>query len=788
MPLQGPVAGWKFSDLERVRSEIFARQRQHSMIMKLGQSNIRPTGSVPARCSQSFGDRARVRRAICAVIWLGIAVSAHAQGFGRADLLNNENLPADDGTTVELGASRARYIRINSPVLTAPDSPLHQPAPADLQLDSSRLQLSLFTDTVLTAALERTLYRNDSNFTASGVIDEWPGSRVIVVVEGEVIAASINVPGLGLFQIRYDTNGFHKIIEIDPSQLPGCKTIKKAPKKPRPIKLSKKKNIPPINNGSEPGDFIAPPMMFNAASMFSGNIFALQPPIEPDASSNTNVDVMVVYTAAAKTGAGGVSAMNTLIDLAVAEANDAYVNSLIPVTLNLVYRGEVTYTESGNSGTDLTRLQSPSDGHMDAVHSIRDQYGADMVCLFTETMQSGYAGLGYLMTSVSTNFSSYAFSVIRRTYATGNHTFAHELGHNMGCIHDRQNSSSQGAYDYSYGYRFVGNDNVTYRTVMAYSPGTRIPYFSNPNVNYQGVATGVAAGATNSANNAASISNTVPTVSAFRTPIVVFSFTASTNAVTESTNTVTYDVRRSGPTNSSVTVNYAMSAGTADNLDYTSGSGTLSFGAGETNKTISLVLLEDDAKESVETLSINLSSPSVGTLFTSNLTVYISDNDSSYVTFASAAFSVYESTNNVSLELQRTGVTNTAVTVNFFTTNSTALSGSDYVSTNGLVSFAAGETSKTFTVTVLNDVVAENSEAFLVRLRTPTNTALGTLTNFTLTILTNDKSVIAFSAAATSINESNSTVDVTVSRTGTTDNTATVDFITTNITATTGSD
>ena len=763
--------------------------------MKLGQTNIRPTGSVPARCPQSFGDCAFVRRVvsmlrtICAVIWLGIAVSAHGQGLGRADLLNSENLPAGDGATVETGASRARYIRINSPLLTASDSPLHQPAPADLQLDSSRLKLSLFTDTVLTAALERTLYRNDTNFTASGVIDEWPGSRVIVVVEGEVIAASINVPGLGLFQIRYDTNGFHKILEIDPSQLPGCKTIKKAPKKPRPIKLSKKKNIPPITNGSEPGDFLTPPpMMFNAASMFSGNIFALQPPVEPDASSNTNVDVMVVYTAAAKTGAGGVSAMNTLIDLAIAEANDAYVNSLIPVTLNLVYRGEVTYTESGNASTDLTRLQSPSDGQMDAVHSIRDQYGADMVCLFTETMQSTYAGLGYLMTTVSTNFSSYAFSVIRRTYATGNHTFAHELGHNMGCTHDRQNSSSQGAYDYSYGYRFVGNDSATYRTVMAYAPGTRIPYFSNPNVNYQGVATGVAAGATNSANNAASISNTVPTVSAFRAPIVVFSFTASTNAVTESTNTVAYDVRRSGPTNSSVTVNYATSDGTAGILDYMATNGTLTFAAGETNKTVSLVLLEDDAKESVETLSITLSSPSVGTLFTSNLTVYISDNDSSYVTFASAGFSVYENTNNVSLELQRTGVTNTAVTVNYFTTNSTALSGSDYVSTNGLVSFAAGETSKTFTVTVLNDIVAENSEAFLVRLRTPTNTALGTLTNFTLTILTNDKAVIAFSAAATSINESNSTVDVTVSRTGTTDNTATVDFTTTNVTATAGSD
>src|SRR4030095_17019931 len=101
------------------------------------------------------------------------------------------------------------------------------------------------------------------------------------------------------------------------------------------------------------------------------------------------------------------------------------------------------------------------------------------VCLLTETTTSGVAGLGYLMSSASTNFSSYSFSVVRRSFAVGNYTFAHELGHNMGCAHDRQNSSGHGAFAYSYGYRFTGNDNTLYRTVMSYAPGTRIPYFSN---------------------------------------------------------------------------------------------------------------------------------------------------------------------------------------------------------------------------------------------------------------------------------------------------------------------
>ena len=99
--------------------------------MQLGQTSNRQTGSVPARCLQPLGTLAHRAAAwfhiICAVIWLFIAVNGQAQGLGRPDLLNSDNLPSGDGATIEIGASRARFIRINAPVLTAPDSPLHQP-------------------------------------------------------------------------------------------------------------------------------------------------------------------------------------------------------------------------------------------------------------------------------------------------------------------------------------------------------------------------------------------------------------------------------------------------------------------------------------------------------------------------------------------------------------------------------------------------------------------------------------------------------------------------------------
>ena len=734
------------------------------------------------------------RRRKAAAAWLLAALSvsflltpapARAQGGPRALMFSTENLPSGDGTTTEPSARRARFLRINAPALIAGDSPLHQTAPADLNLDSSRLELNLFNDIFLTAAFENTVYRNGTNFIAVGVIDGWAQSQIILVAEGEVVAATIDVPGLGVYQVRYYGSGLHKVIELDKARVPACGPIKKAPAKIKPLKVNKKKTKPVV--GTEPGPFVevsSPPLAdagFHPSSI---------PPILADPITNTIVDVMVAYTTAARTGAGGVIGMNTTIDLAIAEANTAFANSLVPITLNLVFRGEVTYTETGNAGTDLSRLQSPTDGHMDAIHTWRNQYGADLVCLFTETMAS-YAGLGYVMQTVSTNFSSYSFSVVRRVYATGTYTFAHELGHNMGCVHDRQNSSSAGAYPYSYGHRFVGSDSATYRTVMAYAPGTRIPYFSNPNVTYLGTATGVAIGATNAAHNTASLSNAAPTIAAFRSPVVIQSFASTSNSVYETNATFTLNVTRLSVTNVTATVDYATADGTAlAGLDYIATNGTLSFAAGETNKTVTVALLDDATRESTETFTLALSGPSVGTLNLSNSTAYLLDDDASYVSFALTALTVAENTNTIAVEVFRTGVTNTAVTVNYFTTNGTATTAAgDYIATNGLLSFAAGETSKTFSVTVLNDLVAENLEAFSVRLRTPTNTALAS-SNLTLTVTinTNDSAVLRFSSSTNSVAEGDGSIVLTVWRTGTTNNAVTVDFATTNLTATAGAD
>jgi len=73
--------------------------------------------------------------------------------------------------------------------------------------------------------------------------------------------------------------------------------------------------------------------------------------------------------------------MSTLVDLAITETNTAYASSGITQRLNLVYKGEVVYPESGRFNTDLSRLRATSDGFMDEVHALRDTCRADLVSL-----------------------------------------------------------------------------------------------------------------------------------------------------------------------------------------------------------------------------------------------------------------------------------------------------------------------------------------------------------------------------------------------------------------------
>ena len=77
-----------------------------------------------------------------------------------------------------------------------------------------------------------------------------------------------------------------------------------------------------------------------------------------------------------------------------------------------------------------------------------------------------------------------------------------------------------------------------------------------------------------------------------------------------------------------MTVDYATSDGTAQaGADYTAASGTLSFAAGESSKTIEVSVLNDSHDEGDETLTLTLSNASTGVLSDSEATGTIKNHD-----------------------------------------------------------------------------------------------------------------------------------------------------------------
>ncbi|MBI2926079.1 MAG: hypothetical protein HYY24_10280 [Verrucomicrobia bacterium] len=359
----------------------------------------------------------------------------------------------------------------------------------------ARLQLNLFPDLQPTAVMTDADAVNGDRTISRGQIEGRPGSRVILTRDHAAVAGSILIPGRGAYQIQYAGQGQHRIVEIDPEHSPRCVVSAHA--------------TPLL--GAQPHR-LAQARPLSSAVVTAAIAQAGEAP--PDSFSI--IDVLVVYTEQARNGAGGEEGIRAVIDCSIAEVNAALENSQVRARVRLVHRKEIGYKESGEIDEDLEHLTEDGEEEFKDVAELRDKFRADLVCMFTETSDGPYGGGNY-MAQVSTDFADQAFSVVQRRFANTYYVLAHELGHNMGCQHDRANVSDIPAGSYNYGHRFVANG-LTYRTVMAYQPGLPIPHYSNPDVSFLGVPTGVPGNQPNAANNAGFLNHSVAMVAAFRAP------------------------------------------------------------------------------------------------------------------------------------------------------------------------------------------------------------------------------------------------------------------------------
>lgn len=108
------------------------------------------------------------------------------------------------------------------------------------------------------------------------------------------------------------------------------------------------------------------------------------------------------------------------------------------------------------------------------------------------------------------------------------------------------------------------------------------------------------------------------------------------------------------------------------------------------------------------------------------------------IQFSQANYSVAENAGSVNITVTRTGDTSGVATVEVATVNGTASDVSDFTPLFRTLTFAAGETSKTVTIFIIDDALVENDETFSVTLSDSTGATLGSPSTATVTIIDND--------------------------------------------------
>jgi hypothetical protein len=261
-------------------------------------------------------------------------------------------------------------------------------------------------------------------------------------------------------------------------------------------------------------------------------------------------------------------------------------------------------------------------------------------------------------------------------------------------------------------------------------------------------------------------------------PNIYFEQTASSGS--EASANPSFDVVLSAPTGRTVICYYAVTGGSAANgQDYNLANGFLTFNPGETRKSIQMGVVNDNFKESNETVEVMIAVPLNAALVTSPRHTYtILDNDVlPGVAFATAASSVGEGARSTTLTVDLTAPSAQAVTVQYALTGGTATLNKDFKFTGGTLVFAPGQTSKTVVLTVLNDTLYEGPETVQVTLSNPTNALLGFIPTQTVTIVDNEPAPrVGFKSNRVNVSEGATTGKIAVSLSGKSSQPVTVNY------------
>lgn len=192
-------------------------------------------------------------------------------------------------------------------------------------------------------------------------------------------------------------------------------------------------------------------------------------------SASTVITLLVAYTPDVSDAAGD---LPLVVDRTLQQTNRVFETDDIPIRLELAHMAEMEYVTTERL-QDLERLIRNGDGHLDALHALRDSHEADVGILLVD--DRSLTANGAVLAEEAT-----AFAVIFwETIGAPDYALAHELGHLMGARHSPDADPLTEPFPYGHGFR---NDSI--KTIMSTGRLEVVPHFSSPDLTLDGAALG----------------------------------------------------------------------------------------------------------------------------------------------------------------------------------------------------------------------------------------------------------------------------------------------------------
>ena len=229
------------------------------------------------------------------------------------------------------------------------------------------------------------------------------------------------------------------------------------------------------------------------------------------------------------------------------------------------------------------------------------------------------------------------------------------------------------------------------------------------------------------------IFDTSPTTVQSTVSIADLTANEGTSGTPGATNAFNFTVTLTPASTSPVTVNYTTAAGTAvADQDYITTSSSVTFAPGEISKTIPIQVYADSTYEQDDTFYVNLTSVTGATIARGTATGTIRNDDRQPVITVdnqSLQPPAKGTTAPMSFHITLANPSYQQVTVHYYTSNSTAIAGTDYTVTSGTATFPAGTTSVTVDVPIIG-TKTNTQKAFFLNLDAPTNATIQLISGF----------------------------------------------------------